>query len=98
MTKPRKAKYYLKENWYNCWWGILQTTNNVCIAMVENHQMALLLLEILNDLPRSAVYIVTSGNAKERWKKREQERVRQIKEDVEREGEKVMRNKFKRGK
>ncbi len=90
MRKPRKAKYYIKEDWWDNWWGICQVANNVCIVLVENEQMARLLLDILNELPRNVLYIVTSGNSKERWKKQEEDRAAQIRADI-------MRDKNKKG-
>lgn len=54
MTKrERKPKYYLRPSFnYDDWFCICQTANNVMVAEIPEREVAELVLEFLNDLPR----------------------------------------------
>ena len=55
-NSDRKPKFYLRKSFnYDDWYCICQVSNNVMVAEIPNQELAELILEFLNELPRSIV-------------------------------------------
>lgn len=51
--RERKPKYYLRASFnYSGWWCICQVSNNVVVCECSEEEIAGLLLDYLNSLPR----------------------------------------------
>lgn len=52
----KKPKFYLRKSFnYDDWYCICQVSNNVMVAEIPNRELAELILEFLNELPRAMV-------------------------------------------
>lgn len=73
LKRRKKDRYKLLVEHHDGWHVIAQTANNVWVAYVHNLQLAELLVEILNDLPRRTVLHVK--------RKRMYDKIRRSKKD-----------------